>query len=158
MRYSILFLIILIWFASCHTDREKLEKKVLQNPHFNSWAHYLGDPARTHFSTLSQIDTSNVHSLKLSWSYESGGLAEDRNTQIQTNPLIVDNVLYGVNAANSLFALNAANGNEIWTFSPETADETGLGLSRGLMYWPSSGDAPSRLLFTSGYSLYAINS
>ncbi len=156
MKYLTVFLVV-ICCVSCQIGQKDLDEIASKNPYFKSWEHYLGDPARTHFSNLTQIDTSNVQNLKLSWRYESGGLAEDRNTQIQTNPLIAGNVLYGVNAANSLFALNAANGSEIWTFSPETADETGLGLSRGLMYWASNSDAPGRLLFTSGYSLYAID-
>jgi quinoprotein glucose dehydrogenase len=40
-----------------------------------TWSHYLGDPARTHYSLLSQIDTTNVSSLEVAWSYASGGLA-----------------------------------------------------------------------------------
>ena len=157
MKYGSILLVFCIGLASCNLDRKDLDEMASKNPYYKSWEHYLGDPARTHFSTLNQIDTSNVHQLKVSWSYQSGGLSIERNTQIQTNPLIAGNMLYGVNAANSLFALNAANGTEIWTFSPETADETGLGLSRGLMYWPSNGEAASRLLFTSGYSLYAVD-
>ena len=156
-RLCILFTLILL---GCSTESEKwkdLHKLVEQNHNYRNWNHYLGDPARTHFSTLSQIDTSNVDQLQLSWSFNSGGLAEDRNTQIQTNPLIVGGILYGVNAANSLFALNAVNGSHLWTFAPMTADETGLGLSRGLMHWPSNGDQPGRILFTSGYSMYAVN-
>ena len=128
-----------------------------ENPDLTNWNHYLGDPQRTHFSNLNQIDTSNVDRLELSWSYQSGGVAEDRNTQIQTNPLVVGQMLYGVNAANSLFALDAATGKELWTFSPATADKTGLGLSRGLMYWPGNGVEKSRIFFTSAYSLYAVD-
>ncbi len=160
MNIRTISLALLIILFSCSPDENKkndLNRQVENNPDYRNWSHYLGDPARTHFSTLTQIDTSNVQDLKLSWSYESGGLSEDRNTQIQTNPLIVDSVLYGINAANSLFALHAATGKELWTFKPGAADETGLGLSRGIMYWPSDGENSSRILYASGYNLYAID-
>ena len=86
--------------------------------YFSTWEHYLGDPERTHYSNQDQIDTTNVSQLKLAWSYKSGGLQEGRTTQIQTSPLMVENVLYGVNAAIELFAINAKTGEEIWKFSP----------------------------------------
>lgn len=160
MKFRPIYFLLYLILWSCSTDRtdkRDLIKLVERTEEYKTWSHYLGDPARTHFSTLSQIDTSNVQNLQMIWSYQSGGLSEDRNTQIQTNPLIVDDVLYGVNAANSLFALNAITGEHLWTFTANTADATGLGLSRGLMYWPSDGRHKSRILFTSGYFLYAVD-
>ncbi len=123
----------------------------------STWQHYLGDPERSHYSTLTQIDTSNINSLKLAWIYKSGGLAEGRTTQIQTNPLIVGDMLFGVNATIELFAVNAKTGEEIWKFSPPIKDDSGLGVCRGLSYWNSDGTAPSRLFFTSGPKLFTID-
>ena len=159
MKYSFLPILLILVLEACtrQSAADKLLKTARENVDFKNWSHYLGDPARTHFSLLNQIDSSNAHRLKLKWTYESGGLSEDSNTQIQTNPLIFGDILYGVNAANSLFAVKAATGEEIWTFVPTTADPTGLGLSRGLMFWQGHGEQPSRLLFTSGFSLYAVD-
>ncbi|MEX0360990.1 MAG: pyrroloquinoline quinone-dependent dehydrogenase, partial [Allomuricauda sp.] len=95
---------------SCAKEKENLVKA-----YHTTWRHYLGDPEQTHYSTLQQIDTSNVAGLELAWSYKSGGLEDGRTTQIQTNPMIIDKVLYGVNAALELFALDAATGEEIWS-------------------------------------------
>ena len=119
----------LLAFALISSCSEPKPNNVNQ-PYFTTWEHYLGDPGRTHFSNLDQIDTLNVSELKLAWSYKSGGLQEGRTTQIQTSPLVVENVLYGVNAAIELFAVNAKTGEEIWKFSPNTKDESGLGLNR----------------------------
>ncbi|RPG28742.1 MAG: pyrroloquinoline quinone-dependent dehydrogenase [Muricauda sp. TMED12] len=146
-------LLSLVIFASCSSPNSNKVNK----PYFTTWEHYLGDPERTHFSNLKQIDTTNVSKLKLAWSYKSGGLQEGRTTQIQTSPLMIENVLYGVNAAIELFAINAKTGEEIWKFSPKTKDESGLGLNRGLNYWKSNGTGPSRIFFSSGPKLYAIN-
>ncbi|MBT8205306.1 MAG: PQQ-binding-like beta-propeller repeat protein, partial [Eudoraea sp.] len=135
------FFFALITVCSCDTsdgsafDREAHIEQIQANPDFQSWAHYLGDPERTHFSLLSQIDTSNVKQLVPAWSYVSGEVSKERTTQIQTNPLIVDNTLYGISPANDLFALNAGSGELIWEFSPPGTDQTGLGLSRGMVYW-----------------------
>ena len=156
----IVLVISFLVLISCVDKKDELKdlfQVAKENPDYSSWSHYLGDPQRTHYSNLNQISTSNVSQLKLSWSYKSGGVAEDRNTQIQTNPLVVGKILYGVNAANSLFALNAATGEELWTYAPSTADKTGLGLSRGLMFWPGNSTEKSRIFFTSAYSLYAID-
>ena len=160
MRSKIILGLLITILAGCgkkqQVDQLRTES-ANSNPHYSSWSHYLGDPERTHFSLLSEINTENVQQLKPVWRYKSGGLGEDRNTQIQTNPLIVGNILYGVNAANSLFAIEAATGNELWTYSPATADATGLGLSRGLMYWESENGTDGRIFYTSGYSLYALD-
>lgn len=157
LRAAYLVAFALLSCAEQAPELEDLYQNVQQDSVYRHWNYYLGDPGRSHFSTLAQIDTNNVHRLKLKWNYKSGGTSADRNSQIQTNPLIVDTVLYGVNAANSLFAVHAASGEELWTFTPETADETGLGLSRGLMYWPSSRGERSRILYTSGYHLFAVD-
>ncbi len=146
-------LLLLVLLASCSK-----EKAVSDKAYFTTWEHYLGDPERTHFTNLDQINTSNVSNLKLAWTYKSGGLQEGRTTQIQTSPLMVDDLLYGVNAAIELFAVNAQTGEEIWTFKPPTKDESGLGLNRGLNYWKSDGSEPSRIFFSSGPRLFAINS
>ena len=151
LRYlPLLFVLILI---AC----SQKNGKSLSEQNRTTWKHYLGDPERSHFSTLQEIDTSNVSRLKLAWTYNSGGLQEGRTTQIQTNPLIIDSVLYGVNAAIELFAIHAGNGKEIWKFEPDTKDDSGLGLSRGLSYWESDGEAPNRIFFTSGSKLYAVD-
>ncbi|WP_222982063.1 pyrroloquinoline quinone-dependent dehydrogenase [Flagellimonas meishanensis] len=152
LRY--LYLCPFILLISCSQN----SNQTIHEAYFTTWEHYLGDPERSHFSTLDQIDTSNVGNLKLAWTYKSGGLEEGRTTQIQTNPLIIDDVLYGVNAAIQLFAIDARTGKELWKFNPATKDDSGLGLSRGLSYWASTGEDPGRIFFSSGPKLYAVDS
>lgn len=147
-KYGFVFCVFFLY--SCITETS--------DPSFTTWQHYLGDPERTHYSALNQIDTSNVSLLELVWSYKSGGLQDGRTTQIQTNPLIVGNILYGVNPAIELFALNAKTGKKLWNYIPTDKDNTGLGLNRGLSYWKSTqSDEESRLFFASGFRLYAVS-
>lgn len=149
---------------SCSESDQKIQSNqslpqffIKNQSHFKTWHHYLGDPERTHFSTLDEINTQNVSQLKEIWRYKSGGLMEGRNTQIQTNPLIYKNQFFGVNPANVLFALNATTGEELWKYQPDNKDGTGLGLSRGLMLWEGKDNEKTRLFYASGHALFAID-
>ncbi|MEM7379619.1 MAG: PQQ-binding-like beta-propeller repeat protein [Bacteroidota bacterium] len=146
-------------FLGCkkHEDKKLLLEAIASNPDYNSWSHYLGDPQRTHYSVLSEIDTTNATELKIAWHYKSGELEEGRNTQIQTNPLILEDQLYGISPSNSLFAIKADTGKFLWEFEPVSADETGLGVSRGMLHWSGDRDEEDRLFYASGPRLYAVN-
>lgn len=150
--YAVLFSFL---FLACERRAQREDPDTIS--HYRTWSHYLGDPGRSHFSALRQIDSTNVKELLPVWTYESGGLSPGRNTQIQTNPLVIGNKLFSVNAGNKLFAIDAATGKELWTFDPPAEDGTGLGLTRGLAYWPSDGENPARIFFSSGPLLYAIS-
>jgi quinoprotein glucose dehydrogenase len=112
------------------------------------WREYLGGPDRNHYSTLTQINPSNVNQLKVAWEYhtlDSG--------QIQCNPIIVDGVLYGMTASTQPFAVDAATGQEKWRKKKE--GDNSLSSSRGLVYWESGND--KRILYTKGPWLYALD-
>lgn len=158
MTLGALTISMILLLVSC-SDEIKDNRAALsgKNIDFKSWAHYLGDPQRTHFSLLNGIDTSNVHQLSLAWQYNSGNVPEGRTTQIQTNPLILGDKLYGISPINSLFAIDAGTGGKLWEFSPEIEDGTGLGLSRGLLSWQYDSEEKYRLFYASGPWLFAID-
>src|SRR3954447_8744442 len=71
----------------------------------HDWPIYGGTPNNNHYSPLAQINRKNVKRLQVAWTYdteESGGL--------QTSPIVVDGVLYGLTPSEKVFALNAATG------------------------------------------------
>ena len=136
---------------SCADDTASSEN------HFTTWEHYLGDPGRSHFSDLTEIDTTNVAQLREVWSYKSGGLQQGRSSQMQTNPLIIDEKLFGVNPAMVLFCLDAKTGELLWEFHPPSLDQSGLGYNRGLSFWRGDQKEPSRVFFSSGFDLYSVN-
>ena len=111
------------------------------------WPAYGGSPEANHYSNLTEINRGNVKQLKVAWSYdtgESGGL--------QTSPIIVGGVLYGLTPSQKVFALNAATGKELWKF------DSGIGGTqpdRGLAYW--SGEAGDRVLVGVSNFLYALD-
>ena len=111
------------------------------------WPRYGGNPENTHYSPLTQINSSNVASLQVAWSFdtgESGGL--------QTNPLIVNGVLYGITPTQKIFALDAATGKLLWKFD---SGSKGTQPDRGLAYWKSGNDA--RILVGVLNYLYALD-
>lgn len=111
------------------------------------WPEYLGGVDRNHYSSLDQINQKNVDQLKIAWEYHTGDSGE-----VQMNPIIVDGILYGVSAVNRIFALDAATGEEIWSFLAEgTAKEN----KRGVAYWEDGND--KRILYTYASWLYALN-
>lgn len=122
------------------------EKAVAPN---REWPEYLGGPDRNHYSTLTQINASNVSKLSKVWEYHT-----QDSGQIQCNPIIVNGVLYGMTAKTQPFAIHAATGQEIWR-RQDTAKSSGLSTSRGLTYWEKGND--KRILFTNGPWLYALD-
>ena len=121
-----------------------------------NWATYLGDKASSHYSTLTQITPGNVATLKPAWTYRAGGIDGNNRTQIQCNPLIIDGILYGTTPDLQLFALDAANGKQLWRFDP--AAIKGLaksGVNRGLVHWGTGADR--RILYANDHFLHAID-
>ena len=63
------------------------------------WPTHGGDPGHRQFSTLDQINTGNVASLKVAWTYRTRDAQPDNRSQIQCNPIVVHGVLYATSAA-----------------------------------------------------------
>jgi quinoprotein glucose dehydrogenase len=121
------------------------------------WPTYLGDKNSSHYSALKQINTRNVRRLTEAWTYHCGDGRPDNRSQIQCNPLIIGGILYGTSPQLKLFALNAATGEELWTFDPFAGggSNSGLGVNRGVVYWADKNDR--RILFTAGPFLHAVD-
>jgi quinoprotein glucose dehydrogenase len=114
---------------------------------YGGWTHYGGSPDQVRYSTLRQIDKSNVHQLTVAWTYDSqeaGGL--------QTQPIVVDGVLFGYTPTHKTFALRADTGVLLWTFDSKIE---GRGANRGLMYWSSGEDR--RVFAAVDQYLYALD-
>ena len=100
------------------------------------WPIYGGDAASHHYSPLTQIDRKNVKQLKVAWSFDSreeGGL--------QTSPIVIGGVLYGITPTQKIFALDAATGKQLWKFD---SGMRGTQPDRGLAYWSDSNGATKK--------------
>jgi quinoprotein glucose dehydrogenase len=124
-------------------------------PAGREWRVYLGDRAASHYSPLEQIRRENVARLRLAWSYDARDAAPDGSSQIQCNPLVVKGVLYATSPTLRLFALDAATGEELWSFDPSAEARPGVNPNRGVAYWEDGGD--ERILFSAGSFLHAVD-
>lgn len=111
------------------------------------WRAYGGAPENTHYSSLTQINRANVKELKVAWSYDTG-----ERGGLQTSPIIVDGVLYGITPEQKVFALDAASGKLLWKFD---SGIKGTQPDRGLAYWSSEKD--TRVLVGVMNFLYALD-
>jgi len=114
---------------------------------FNTWNQYLGGADSSQYSSLSQINKSNVKQLTVAWSYPTGD-----NVQYLFNPLVVDGVMYVEAKNNSLVALDAVTGRELWAHAFQ-----GPVTSRGMNYWESKDRADRRIFTTNAGFLTAID-
>ena len=117
-------------------------------PAGQDWPEYLGGPERNHYSKLSQIDANNVGRLQKAWEYHTGDFGV-----LEVSPIVVGGVLFGVTAANGIFALDAATGRLQWRYDP--AGKTASSIVRGVAYWTEGGE--QRIFFTYGEWLFALD-
>src|SRR3954469_16571053 len=115
-----------------------------------NWPVFGGTTDNTHYSTLGQITPANVSQLKVAWTYETHD--EFKGSEMQTNPVVIDGVLYGTSPKLRVFALDAATGKERWSFDPNGGRPAPSRFRhRGLVV---TGD---RVLVTYRYRLYALD-
>src|SRR5919106_6353940 len=78
-----------------------------------NWPLHNLDLFGSRFSTLDQINTSNVRSLTPRWLFQYGIIDGVSN---QTTPVIVDGIMYVTDPRGSVYAVNAADGHLLWSF------------------------------------------
>jgi len=108
---------------------------------------YGGGPQQNRYSPLKQINRTNVKQLAVAWTYDTG-----EPGAMQTQPVVVDDVLYGYTPTHKAFAVNAATGKQLWVFD---SGIKGSGPNRGVMMWASGKDR--RVFAAAGNYIYALD-
>ena len=134
---------------STTTSGTNARAEILRNPALgqHDWPIYGGTLENDHYSDLAQINRSNVKQLKVAWSFdtqEEGGL--------QTSPLEIEGVLYGLTPSQKVFAVDATTGKLFWKFD---SGVKGTQPDRGLAYWTDGKD--KRILVGVMNYLYALD-
>ncbi len=101
------------------------------------WRFYGNDPGGMRFSSLKQIDRSNVSQLQRAWTYELPASPSNSVIAFEATPLMIDDVLYFATQTGKAIALNAETGEQRWLFDPGRAGPGGreAGVNRGVAYW-----------------------
>jgi quinoprotein glucose dehydrogenase len=112
---------------------------------FVAWDQYLGGVDSSQFSSLDQINRTNVGQLAVAWTYPT-------NENYSFNPLVIGNTMYVLAKGRSIVALDATTGKELWVH----ANEGQVG-TRGMSYWRSADGSDERLLYVNAGYLTAID-
>ncbi len=113
------------------------------------WPVYGGAVEGGHYSPLTQINKSNVKQLQVAWTFdteETGGL--------QTSPIVVNGVLYGLSPSQKIFALDAATGKLKWKYDTGIV---GTQPDRGLAYWSTPNGKDKRIVVGVMNFVYALD-
>lgn len=110
---------------------------------------YGGNSEATHYSPLKQINRSTVKQLEVAWTYDTG-----ENGGLQTSPIEVSGVLYGISPSQKVFAVDAATGKLNWKFDSGIA---GTQPARGLAYWADRDNQDRRIIVGVMNFVYELN-
>ena len=114
------------------------------------WPIYGGTTDNNHYSPLKQINRKTVRKLRVAWSFDTG-----EQGGLQTSPIEVDGVLYGITPTQKIFALDAAAGKLLWKFDSRIK---GTQPDRGLAYWSDgSPNGDRRILVGVMNFVYALD-
>jgi quinoprotein glucose dehydrogenase len=112
----------------------------------NDWTNSGQDPGATKYSTLDQINTANVATLKRAWTFHTG----DKSGFFESTPLVVNNVMY-FSAQNGFYALDAVTGQQLWKHDAVVTTR------RGVSYWPGDARTPARIFASTRNQLVALD-
>lgn len=130
------------------------------------WPFYGGDQAGTKYSSLDQINKTNVRNLQLAWEWKTG---EKRLEEYKTfpgifeaTPVMIGGTLYLSTPYNRVVALDPQTGRERWSYDPkayadgQVPNGTGF-VHRGVALWRDSKNSRLRVFMNSRYRLISID-
>ena len=111
----------------------------IDNPGKN-WLNYGRDYSEQRFSPLDKINDDNIQELNLSWSFRF-----PTARGLEATPLVHEGVIYVTTAWSNVYALDAKNGNTLWTFNAQVSKahlaKTCCGpVNRGVALWQGTKD------------------
>jgi quinohemoprotein ethanol dehydrogenase len=113
----------------------------------SSWLTNGGGYSNDRFSSLDEINTSNVSGLKGEWMTHLNGSGTANKYSQEGQPLEYKGILYATTGADDVFAVDVKTGKIIWQYTANMPDELasticcgwdnrGIALGEGLVYSP----------------------
>src|SRR5512146_802737 len=93
--------------SALHVGKQDL----LTRPVAENWPSYNGDYTGGRFSSLREINRSNVAQMRAAWVFHPGN-----SQSLEATPVVIRGVMF-VTAANDVFALDARTGRQVWRHS-----------------------------------------
>lgn len=124
-----------------------LDMSLLGQPPTTSWPTFNGDYSGRRFSTLQQINASNVASLQLQWIYRITDVGAQRGAPvpvIKSTPLLVNGTLY-FTIPDNIYAVDARTGTRLWRYAwvdhgGHLVGNRGLGMYQKWLYFLGPDD------------------
>jgi acido-empty-quinoprotein group A len=137
LRFFLAFALLMTVAPAAALAQELTPAKLLE-PLAEEWRTYNGDYSGKRFSSLTQINDSNVHNLALLWARRFTGAAADR-VVIKSTPLLVNGILY-FTSPNNVWAADARSGHELWHYhyppnTGSTIGNRGVGIYGNWLYF-----------------------
>lgn len=137
MRTRAILGFLLVWALTLaagdlSAGARRASKKTNASNAQHDWPMFGGTAENNHYSSLAQINRGNVKQLVVGWRFDTG-----EQGGLQTSPIVVDGVLYGITPTQKVFALDAGTGKPLWKFD---SGITGTQPDRGLSYWSRGND------------------
>ena len=127
------------------------------------WRHYGGSAGSDKYSSLRQIDASNVSRLQPVWQWDSPddalnpSVTKERPGYFKPTPLMVRRVLYTSTGFSQVAAIDPGSGKTLWRFDPQAylagrRPANSGWQHRGVAYWEGRVDGRSqrRILIATG--------
>ena len=109
------------------------KEDVSASPNGKNWTSYNGDYSGQRYSNLNGINTTNVSHLRAAWIFHA-----ENTSRLEVTPVVYNGVMY-VTAANTVSALDARTGHELWkherAVSGGLIDDAAAHKNRGVGLW-----------------------
>ena len=100
-----------------------------------NWVTYHGDYSGRRYSSLSEINTTNIERLRAEWVFHA-----HNSSRLEVTPVVVNGMMLAT-AANDAFAIDATTGREVWHHSRPNSegliDDASGHINRGVAVWRS---------------------
>src|SRR5262245_51612509 len=106
----VFLVVMLVLAADAEIDR------LLRSPIGKDWVTNGGNLTNQRYSTLKQINTSNVKQLNGAWMTRLKGSGFDAKYSFEASPLVKDGIMYVITGNNDVFALNAKTRAILWEY------------------------------------------
>jgi alcohol dehydrogenase (cytochrome c) len=107
------------------------------------WITYGGSVFNQRYSTLDQINTSNVSQLMGSWMVRLGS-GRGAKYRFEADPLVIDGIMYVPTGNDDIFALDGKTGKRLWDYSSDIPqvndliccgwDNRGVAAGQGMLF------------------------
>lgn len=120
-----------------------------ENDHaLNKWYRSHGNHSSNRFSELKLINKNNIKNSDIAWIFKSG-----EPQDIQSNPIIVNGVIFTPISGNYIAAIDGYTGKLIW----KTRKFKSTLAKRGLIYWKDPKTNQAKIFFSNEKNLISLN-